>query len=267
MKVRKIVVRLRGGMGNQLFIYFNALFYSSCYGYKLEIDKYSGFRRDKKYKRTFNLERFEFNYLNSCSYFDSLGVGFGVMRKVLIYFKSFLRIRYYDFLDDDIDYRDFINECQKLKCHKVYYSSLSQKSFYCSDELIKNECLSYYTKRIGPIRSNFQSKNREDSLIVLIHFRFFSSLISDRFINSIRNIISEGYKNVYYVSDDLSLACSLVEEHGLNIMPVNTSELAIYDDFDLLVASDILICQESTYAWWAGKIGSMFFDKIIVKIP
>jgi len=102
--------------------------------------------------------------------------------------------------------------------------------------------------------------------MVIIHFRFFSSLISDNFINSIRNIINEGYESIYYVTDNPFLARNLVDEHRINISPVDASELSIYDDFDLLVASDILVCQESTYAWWAGKIGSIFFDKRVVNI-
>jgi len=148
----------------------------------------------------------------------------------------------------------------------VYYSSLSQVHFYCSNELIKNECLSYYEKQIAPIREEFRSKNGKGAAMVIIHFRFFSSLISDNFINSIRNIINEGYESIYYVTDNPFLARNLVDEHRINISPVDASELSIYDDFDLLVASDILVCQESTYAWWAGKIGSIFFDKRVVNI-
>jgi len=85
-------------MGNQLFIYFNALFYAEQYSYKLEIDKYSGFARDKKYKRFFDLDRFSFNHLSSCSYLDRLSSKFRIIRIVFIYFKKILGVRFYDFL-------------------------------------------------------------------------------------------------------------------------------------------------------------------------
>lgn len=52
--MNRVIARLKGGLGNQLFIYAAALDLSESLGSELVLDKYSGFWKDK-YKRHFEL--------------------------------------------------------------------------------------------------------------------------------------------------------------------------------------------------------------------
>ena len=52
----KVIVRIRGGLGNQLFCYAAARCLSLMNGAELVIDDVTGFRRDRKYKRTHQKE-------------------------------------------------------------------------------------------------------------------------------------------------------------------------------------------------------------------
>jgi len=57
-QVRKLIVRLKGGLGNQMFQYATARALALKNGMQLKLDKVSGFARDKVYRRTFSLSPF-----------------------------------------------------------------------------------------------------------------------------------------------------------------------------------------------------------------
>lgn len=56
--VNKLVVRLKGGLGNQMFQYAAALGLADRHGLELVVDTRSGFARDRVYRRRFSLEDF-----------------------------------------------------------------------------------------------------------------------------------------------------------------------------------------------------------------
>jgi hypothetical protein len=55
---RKLVVRLAGGLGNQLFLYATGLRLARVSGAELVVDQESGFARDRKYGRSYALASF-----------------------------------------------------------------------------------------------------------------------------------------------------------------------------------------------------------------
>ena len=57
---RKVITRLCGGLGNQLFIYAAARRLALVNNADLVLDNISGFRHDPIYKRTFQLDKFAF---------------------------------------------------------------------------------------------------------------------------------------------------------------------------------------------------------------
>jgi hypothetical protein len=59
MKKKKIIVYLRGGIGNQLFMYATARALSLKNDAELVVDDWSGFVRDKLYDRSFELKNFK----------------------------------------------------------------------------------------------------------------------------------------------------------------------------------------------------------------
>ena len=54
----KVIVRVRGGLGNQLFCYAAARRLALINNAELVIDDVTGFVRDKKYKRKYMLDHF-----------------------------------------------------------------------------------------------------------------------------------------------------------------------------------------------------------------
>lgn len=58
MKRHKLIVRLKGGLGNQMFQYATACAMAERNQMELVIDTFSGFARDKTYQRSFSLSSF-----------------------------------------------------------------------------------------------------------------------------------------------------------------------------------------------------------------
>ena len=58
--MKKIIVRIAGGLGNQLFMYANAFALSKSINYELFVDNKSGFFKNK-YKTNYQLENFNIN--------------------------------------------------------------------------------------------------------------------------------------------------------------------------------------------------------------
>ncbi len=58
MKATKLITRIKGGLGNQLFCYASARRLALVNNAELVIDDVSGFAYDKKYKRAYALDVF-----------------------------------------------------------------------------------------------------------------------------------------------------------------------------------------------------------------
>ena len=62
MSRNRVIVRLKGGLGNQMFQYAAAVALSRQQGRILVVDEHSGFVRDKTYKRQYSLNYFQLNH-------------------------------------------------------------------------------------------------------------------------------------------------------------------------------------------------------------
>lgn len=67
MPHNRIIVRLKGGLGNQMFQYAAAVALAQRYGYPLVADQHSGFARDRIYQRKYAL-----NYFPACQRSEKL---------------------------------------------------------------------------------------------------------------------------------------------------------------------------------------------------
>lgn len=61
MSNKKIIIRLKGGLGNQLFIYAFGYSLAKENSYNLVLDYLTGFVRDYEYKRFYLLDNFQLN--------------------------------------------------------------------------------------------------------------------------------------------------------------------------------------------------------------
>ncbi len=247
---KRVVLRLKGGLGNQLFMYAAAFSFCRKNGAELLVDGTTGFWADKKYQRTCRLG--SFNVSARIFFFNAYWspIAFWGL-KILKAISRIIRLSFY--VDQSNDEREisriflckYIEGYWQSESYFSEFSSLIKSEFALSDiqcnKLILNEICEYNS--------------------VGIHVRFFSeSVLTDDYISYYKNAIEAINKKVqnpifYIFSDSIyktkELFSSLIEDP--KFVDVARSEL---EDFLYLKSCKHFIGSDSTFFWWAAWLGN-----------
>ena len=148
--MKKIIVRLGGGIGNQLFKYATARKLSLKLKRSLVIDHQSEFRRDYIYKRDYQLNNFNIN-AKKANYFELL--------KPFPRLFRYIKVRYNRLLP--LNQKDYIIEDEK---NYLYYKKLNKlntkrKTIYLQGNF-QNE--KYFKNITKILKKDFQIKSSID---------------------------------------------------------------------------------------------------------
>jgi hypothetical protein len=259
----KIIAKIKGGLGNQLFIYAAAKRLALKSGSKLILDHVSDFRGDK-FRRTFQLNKFNIDE-SKIGFFSRTILGQKSFRKVAKLVNTWLAFskRWYIFQEKlDFDYRLLIYKPKKL----TFFDGYWQSEDYFKD--IESEIRDYF-KIIAPIsEENFQFlKFIKNKTSVALHVRFFESDVDETGINTsilyynnaVTKILDLVPKAHFFVfSDNLELAINKlsIEKSRLTIVPHNTGDENAYQDLWLMSKCDHFIIANSTFSWWGAWLGT-----------
>lgn len=269
---KKLIVILKGGLGNQLFTYAVAYRLAKANNAELVLDDYSGFHNDKLYNRKFELDIFSIPERRA-TYVERLPLVNGLVRRVLIKLNSYLPFHKRIFLTQEIIHFD-----QRLL-------SVRFKTLLYLDGLWQSE--SYFSDVVDDIRARFRFKDLERlsslehlKLIqgtnsVAIHFRFFEDSINEE-------EVTYNLKNSYYIraieyftsmftdlhffvfTDNLSLFQKKMDTSKLNVTVVSSSNSSFLEDFFLMSNCRHFILANSTFSWWAAWLGKYPGKKVVV---
>jgi hypothetical protein len=269
--MNKIIVRIKGGIGNQLFCYAAARRLSLVNNVELVIDNVTGFVRDKKYQRQYSLDHFNIPVRKATSAermepFERYRRG---VMKWLSRRKPFEKRHYLEQEGTDFDERLLTLMVKK----NLYLDGLWQSEEYFKDEE-------------NAIREDLQISPPTDALnlriadeirnghSVALHVRWFDESVS----SSMYNVSAEYYQRAialmeekivsprYFIfSDDpeatrakLSFPKSrtkyVTHNHGV--------EMAIADMW-LMSQCQHFITANSTFSWWGAWLGG-FKHKIVI---
>lgn len=257
--MKKVFVRLRGGIGNQLFQYAFARRLALFNDAELIIDNISGFEKDFKYRRIYELQIFNlpFKTIKAGTYFF-----YNYKRKVIKFLNRFIILKNNIYLEEN-----FLSFDKKIK------NIIFNKNIYVDGYF---QCFEYFLDIENTIKSDlrldftdsFENKKLLEDILnfesVAVHFRFFSD--QDNTENS-DNIAFQFYekailysfaniKNPHFFifSDNISQ----IKKNNLfsdlkNITFVN-SDLKLGDmcDFWLMTLCKHNIIANSTFSWWAA---------------
>lgn len=263
-----LFIRLRGGLGNQMFQYASALSLSHKESQKLVIDNFSGFLNDKKYQRSFMLDFFN---INSTKIFDNKI--FSLI--YLIKFKFFhslnrrLYIKTFNYFDDNYS----INKISFHKNKDIYLNGLWQ-NFKYFDHLkakITKEFTIKKKYRVN-IRNSFKNFNINNSISV--HIRNYdkkqkkkkNNLPELYYLRAFEYIVNKIKNPKFYVfSDDVSYASFLLKNFEYDIVIANNLSMENNEiaDFTLMSQFKNFIVANSTFSWWAAYL-SKFDNKTII---
>jgi hypothetical protein len=266
----KIVARIKGGLGNQLFCYAAARRLALINNFELVIDNKSGFERDFKYHRKYSLHNFNISarLANPRERLEPFSI---IRRRILKYFSKHLPnycSSYIEQVDEDFDESMLI---LKLR-GDVYLDGLWQDHRYFEDisTIIRNDLkITPPTDFINmEIANDIKSTNS-----VAVHIRWFDSPgdhninnISVNYYKSAIDFFNKNFNNPKYFifSDNPDAVLEKLNLIGNNfIVTNNKGDESAFADLWLMTLCRNFIIANSTFSWWGAWLAENR-DKIIV---
>jgi len=264
-----IISRIKGGLGNQLFAYAASRRLSVINNDELLLDTYSGFSRDYKFQRKFQLNYFKI----PCKKIKPTTIFSRKLQKFISIFLPFNQKPYVQQEFDDFDKRLL---ALKTKKRTVTLDGLWQSELYFADieDIIRNELV--FTISINNLLDD-TIKLIETTESVAVHVRMFGPK------GDTKNVSSEYYEKAityfcktlqnpkfYLFTDNIHYASDLLSKTNTNFINVsNTKYHQVNDVAELLIMSRCKhhIIANSTFSWWGAWLASDKNQKVIYPLP
>jgi hypothetical protein len=268
----KIITRIQGGLGNQLFSYAAARRLALANNAELVIDDVTGFLRDHIYNRRYMLDVFSIpcrkatpaerlepfeRYRRACA-------------KYISRFLSFERRRYIARESIDFDPR-----LLTLKVQKTLYLDgvwLSEKYFKDFEQVIRQDLV---FNDAADIENSHIAKLIKAGNSVAIHFRWFDLPRTDSnnynmtlsyYQTAIKKIQENISKPQYFIFSDYVNEVKPFFKR-LKIDPIfvtgNQSEQRAYIDLCLMSQCQHFIIANSTFSWWGAWLSTNIAKTVI----
>ncbi|MES9902114.1 MAG: alpha-1,2-fucosyltransferase [Sedimenticola sp.] len=268
----RIIVRICGGIGNQLFAYSAARRLSLVNGAELVIDSVSGFSRDFNYQREFKLYHFNIN-INKATSADR----FEPFSRIRRYIKRFINNRRFFNERNYIqpDGIDFDPRLLEFKPHGTVYLEgywQSEKYFKDIEDIIRDDL------RIIPpanLENISLAKKINNSVAIAVHVRFFNSLDDptynnnasidyySRAIKKIESLVSNAHYFIFSDRPDLVRDWLDINSNQVTYIAHNKSDENAYADLWLMTQCKHFIIANSTFSWWGAWLSDNK-DKVVI---
>lgn len=257
----KIILRVSGGMGNQIFSYAAARRLSIITDSELVIDNVSGFLYDYKYTRQYQLDKFNIPCRKATAK-ERLEPFSLVRRYIKRKWNRFFRFEKRDYIiQEGVDFDSRLLNISVKK--DLYLEGYWQSEKYFSD--IENVIRKELTIRPPSDSVNLQlSSQINNCTSVAIHIRFFDHPTDSSSCNN----VSEGYYNnaiekmeelvcnahFFVFSDNSDFSKSLVSlpDSRVTFVTHNQGDDAAYADLWLMTLCQNFIIANSTFSWWGA---------------
>ena len=262
---KKVVLRVFGGLGNQLFCYAAARRLSIVNNAELLIDSSSGFKYDSLYKRSYQLENF--NILSNKAGKRYRFEPFSKIRRYILRRFNLL----FSFSNRSFIQQESIGFDERLLSVKfngvMYIEGYWQSEGYFKDieEIIRKDL------NITPPldRANQKLKRHIDKVqSVALHVRYFDDPTAK---DSFNNASIDYYARAIKMMDDLHpnshyFIFSDNPKQALNVIPLsrdrvtcishNTGDVNAYADLWLMSSCKHFITANSTFSWWGAWLSA-----------
>jgi hypothetical protein len=269
----KVIVRIKGGLGNQLFCYAAARRLALVNQSDLAIDHVTGFSRDRQYQRKYMLDHFSIPVRKATPSerlepFDRYRRGLAkyLSRRQPFHGRGYLEQERLAFDQRLLEYRP--------KCSSVYLDGLWQGEKYFKDveSQIRDDL------RIIPPgdRLNHEVAERMAGCnSICVHVRWFQTNDSTQstdnlgieyYQNAIRYIeerICEPHFFIFSDDPDASMKLLNLPEGRLTFIRHNRGDECAYADLWLMTQCRHMITANSTFSWWGAWLGESQ-EKVII---
>ena len=269
---RKVIVRISGGLGNQLFSYAAARRLALLNDAELVIDNVTGFIRDYQYQRKSALNYFQ------------IPVRLATAVERLEPFERFRRGLWRNFSKRK-SFFDRPYLCQEQPAFDQRLLSFKVKGTLYLEGYWQSE--NYFKDIENVIRKDLQIKPPSDpenlslakkiksSPAVALHIRIFDSIN----LSSLNNIRPLYYKNAienieklqpgchfYIFCESYEVARSVIAlpENRVTYVTNNVDASKAYADLWLMTLCDHFIVANSTFSWWGAWLGAKNENSIVI---
>jgi hypothetical protein len=260
---RKLIVRLKGGLGNQLFCYATARRLAWFNNAELVLDTVTGFKYDVAYRRTYALSAFDLpaRLATAAERMEPLGRIRRLIARKVSQNKQLEHRRFIQQVGVDFD-PNILN--LRLQKGTTYFDAFGQSERYFSDirELLLKDLA------MSPPDDEYNqamTKKIEDCLSVAVHVRWFdagdsahsSNTSCAYYAQAIRQfLVNLGHAHFFIFSDrpdqTEALLAPLINGHSCTVVRQNVLSGNAEADFWLMCQCRHFIIGNSTYAWWAA---------------
>jgi len=267
----KVIVRVKGGLGNQLFCYAAARRLAIANNAELVIDDFTGFVRDSKYRRSYALDRFHIPVRKATpgermEPFEKHRRG---MAKIMARLRPFHLRHYVEQEGNDFDQRvlEF-----KVK-GTVYLDGYWQSEDYFKDfsDVIRKD-LTIIPPTDAP-NLNMAEHIRECNAVA-VHVRFFEDPGNNRglnlgkqyYVNATKEIMSRVREPHFFLFSDQPdkvRQMLAIPDDSLSCVSHNRGDEYCYADLWLMAQCKHFIIANSTFSWWGAWL-SPHKQKIVV---
>lgn len=270
-----IIARIKGGLGNQLFAYAAARRLSIINRDELVLDHLSGFRRDYKFNRNFQLNYFNIpcELVGEYKGFNFFQLAFTKVKKII---NKFTRFETRSYIEQEFD--DFDERLLKIRTNKrdsLILDGLWQSQLYFLDveKTIRKE-LKFNIELNGSGKKLLNHLKNNQS--VCIHIRKFGPSgdtrnVPGRYYEQAINKIKSKLNNpkFYLFTDDVEYSRSLLSNCDVEFFDVSKSKYhSAFDVAELYLMTQCKhhIIANSTFSWWGAWLAENKNQKVIYPI-
>lgn len=267
----KIVIRIKGGLGNQLFSFAAARRMALVNNDQLLIDDVSGFARDHVYRRQYQLDHFSIRCRKATS--AERLEPFSRARRYLMRRLSQrlpFELRSY-FQQEDIDFDSRLLQVKPRGT--VYLEGYWQSENYFKDvEGTIREDLQIIPPA-DPENLSIAARMR-DCLAVAVHVRFFDAPIEAGINNAPENyytsavaameaIAPEAHYFVFSDQPEAARASVALPDERVTYVSHNRGDENAYADLWLMTQCQHFIIANSTFSWWGAWLATQAGKQVI----
>lgn len=268
---RKVVVLIKGGLGNQLFCYAAARRLAVINGAELVVDDVSGFNSDHQYRREYGLDHFHIagRKATPSERLQPLGRYRRYLAKRMSNRRAFGQRRYLAQEKQDFDARLLDFNVEKTVYLDGYWQS--EKYFKDIQDIIRKDLT--ITPPSDAINRRI-SEEINQNVGIALHMRWFNSpegvggdnIEKEYYSRAIEYMESELSSPHYFLfSDNIAAARKkiVLPEDRLTLVAHNSGDRAAVSDLWLMTQCRHFITANSTFSWWGAWLGGRQ-DKIVV---
>lgn len=257
---RKVIVRVLGGLGNQLFIYAFARSVSLLLGIPVYLEYRTGFIKDE-YKRKYLLDNYNIR-LNACHMYESMY--FPIQSRIPIVNKLIFKDTI--LLKEEAITSNPIQFLTEIKNHRIFLTGYWQNVNYFSDigDQLRNEL--ELTLEVSKMNKELAlNMHKVNSVAIHVRNKNFSSVLnSEYYKRAIAQIKNQVENPVFFIfSDDINWCKKNVRVEGITQYIENNfgDEL---QELWLMSNCKHFILAKSTFSWWGAWL-SKNQNKIVIK--